>query len=114
MSPELIQAVIEYSALSAARSWRYVQTVLDSCLRDGITTAEKFLEHCRYRAEEKTPRQTTKTKAVCSGSSLDFPAVSTHANPLHFVYLSLLTTDGTATMRYAGIDISLEVLAQLK
>ena len=75
MSPELIQAVIEYSALSAARSWRYVQTVLDSCLRDGITTAEKFLEHCRYRAEEKTPRQTTKTKAVCSGSSLDFEAI---------------------------------------
>lgn len=75
MSPELIQAVIEYSALSAARSWRYVQTVLDSCLRDGITTAEKFLEHCRYHAEEKIPRQTPKTKAVCSGSSLDFEAI---------------------------------------
>ena len=44
---------------------------------------------------------------------MNFSAVTSHANPLHFVYLSLLSANSTAPVRHAGIDISLDVLTLL-
>ena len=47
LSPELMQAAIEYSALMGAKGWRYVQAVLDSCIERGIATPQEFEEKCR-------------------------------------------------------------------
>ena len=47
VTPELMRAVIEYSALSGAKGWRYVQAVLDSCIERGIATPQEFEEKCR-------------------------------------------------------------------
>lgn len=72
VSPELMQAVIEYSALSGAKSWRYVAAVLDSCLREGITTVEQFA------AKGKTAKPTCKEKQQSlpeRSSSIDFEEI---------------------------------------
>ena len=71
LSPELMRAVIEYSALSGAKSWRYVQTVLDNCLREGIATPEQFRQNIR---SESNGQRTRKKEEPCS-SSIDFEAL---------------------------------------
>ena len=71
VTPELMRAVIEYSALSGAKSWRYVQTVLDNCLREGITTPEQFRQNIR---SESNGQRTRKKEEPCS-SSIDFEAL---------------------------------------
>ena len=52
ISSKLMRAVIEYSALYGAKSWRYLQTVLDHCLAKGISTPEQFEEDCQCRREQ--------------------------------------------------------------
>ena len=71
VTPELMRAVIEYSALSGAKSWRYVQTVLDNCLREGIATPEQFRQNIR---SESNGQRTRKKEEPCS-SSIDFEAL---------------------------------------
>ena len=71
VTPELMRAVIEYSALSGAKSWRYVQTVLDNCLREGIATPEQFRQNIR---SESNGQRTRKKEETCS-SSIDFEAL---------------------------------------
>ncbi len=54
LSPELMQAAIEYSALMGAKGWRYVQAVLDSCIERGISTPQEFEEKClRHSRSQK-------------------------------------------------------------
>ena len=57
VTPELMRAVIEYSALSGAKSWRYVQTVLDNCLREGIATPEQFRQNIRSESNGQRTRK---------------------------------------------------------
>ena len=71
VSSELMRAVIEYSALSGAKSWRYVQTVLDNCLREGITTPEQFRQNIRSVSKG----QRTRRKEEPHSSSIDFEAL---------------------------------------
>lgn len=71
LSPELMQAAIEYSALMGAKGWRYVQTVLDNCLREGIATPEQFRQNIR---SESNGQRTRKKEEPCS-SSIDFEAL---------------------------------------
>ena len=52
LSPELMQAAIEYSALMGAKGWRYVQAVLDSCIERGIATPQEFEEKCRRHSRK--------------------------------------------------------------
>lgn len=53
LSPELMQAAIEYSALMGAKGWRYVQAVLDSCIERGISTPQEFEEKCRRHSRSQ-------------------------------------------------------------
>ena len=53
VSSELMRAVIEYSALSGAKSWRYVQAVLDDCIERGIATPQEFEEKCRRHSRSQ-------------------------------------------------------------
>ena len=53
LSPELMQAAIEYSALVGAKGWRYVQAVLDSCIERGISTPQEFEEKCRRHSRSQ-------------------------------------------------------------
>ncbi|MEF2561791.1 MAG: DUF4373 domain-containing protein [Negativibacillus sp.] len=71
VSSELMRAVIEYSALSGAKSWRYVQAVLDNCLREGITTPEQFRQNIRSVSNG----QRTRRKEEPHSSSIDFEAL---------------------------------------
>ena len=63
LSPELMQAAIEYSALMGAKGWRYVQAVLDSCIERGISTPQEFEEKCRrHSRSQKAAEPLHKTK----------------------------------------------------
>ena len=73
VSPELMKATIEYSALAGAKGWRYVQTVLDSCLERGISTPEQFRASCLQRSRKPAGKQNTAQSTF--KSSLDFDAM---------------------------------------
>lgn len=84
ISSKLMHAVIEYSALYGAKSWRYLQTVLDHCLAKGITTPEQFEEDCQCRREQgkvsgdfaaSAQRFSSGEGSFGSESSLDFAAI---------------------------------------
>lgn len=72
ITPELMQAVIEYSALSGAKSWRYVAAVLDSCLREGITTVEQFAVKGKATKPIRKEKQQSPPER---GSSIDFEEI---------------------------------------
>ena len=72
VAPELMRAVIEYSALSGAKSWRYVAAVLDSCLREGITTPEQFAVK---EKSAKPARREKQTRTSEHSSSIDFDEI---------------------------------------
>ena len=72
VAPELMRAVIEYSALSGAKSWRYVAAVLDSCLREGITTPEQFAVKGKSAKPARREKQTSTSE---HSSSIDFDEI---------------------------------------
>ena len=73
VSPELMKATIEYSALAGAKGWRYVQAVLDSCLERGISGPEQFRESCSQWRKKPTGKQSTTQNTL--ESSFDFDAM---------------------------------------
>lgn len=74
LSPELMKAVIQYSALSGAKSWRYIQTVLDSCLERGISTSEQFEQTLKPTVKPPKKKE-TKNEEFGKTSALDFEAM---------------------------------------
>ena len=69
---DLIQAVIEYSALSGAKSWKYVKVVLDSCIKRGIRTKEELMKPTSHQSR---PRSSVNNDNGLGATSIDFDAI---------------------------------------
>lgn len=69
---DLIQAAIEYSALSGAKSWKYVKVVLDSCIEKGIHTKEELM---KPKSHQSRPRSSVSNDDGLGITSIDFDAI---------------------------------------